>query len=104
MYGSSNHNSIVGNEISMGSRYYADSLTSGNYIYYNNFLDFAWTQSLTAPVDVWSSNMRGNYWVDYNGTDKNHDGVGDTPYIIDKTNTDNYPLMAPVNIEAEPLP
>jgi parallel beta-helix repeat protein len=104
MYGSSNGNSIVGNEIRMGPRYYADSLTGGNYIYHNNFMDFALNQSLSAPVNIWSSNMKGNYWADYYGTDANHDGVGDTPYIIDKTNTDNYPLMAPVNIAAEPLP
>ena len=91
MYGSSHLNTIVGNEIKVGPRYYADSLTSDNYIYHNNFLDFAWNQSQTAPVNVWSSNMKGNYWVDYHGTDANHDGVGDTPYIIDKTNQDNYP-------------
>lgn len=27
-----------------------------------------------------SENGRGNYWSDYTGTDRNHDGVGDTPY------------------------
>jgi hypothetical protein len=44
----------------------------------------------------------GNYWSDYNGTDMYHgpyqnqtgsDGIGDTPYVIDANNTDNYPLM-----------
>jgi hypothetical protein len=37
----------------------------------------------------------GNYWSDYNDTDLNGDGIGDTPYIIDTNNTDRYPLMSP---------
>jgi parallel beta-helix repeat protein len=36
---------------------------------------------------------KGNYWSDYNGTDANGDGIGDTPYIIDEMNLDRYPLM-----------
>jgi len=44
----------------------------------------------------------GNYWSDYNGEDMGRgedqsesgsDGVGDTPYVIDDYNRDNYPLM-----------
>jgi nitrous oxidase accessory protein len=29
---------------------------------------------------VWSRHGRGNYWDDYRGFDRNHDGVGDWPY------------------------
>jgi len=44
-------------------------------------------------ANLWDNGHKGNYWSDYNGTDANHDGTGDTPYIIDTNNTDNYPLM-----------
>ena len=37
----------------------------------------------------------GNYWSNHNGTDADHDGIGDTPYVIDADNTDYYPLVYP---------
>jgi parallel beta-helix repeat protein len=43
---------------------------------------------------VWNS----NYWRNYNGTDANRDGIGDTPYIIFENMTDYQPLMAPFDI------
>lgn len=39
----------------------------------------------------------GNYWADYNGTDKNRDGIGDGPEILNDKNIDYYPLMRPVD-------
>ncbi len=46
----------------------------------------------------------GNYWSDYSGVDAlsgfyqnetGSDGIGDSPYIINTYNQDNYPLMTP---------
>jgi len=44
---------------------------------------------------TWDNGCEGNYWSIYNETDLNRDGIGDTPYIIDGNNQDNYPLMNP---------
>ena len=44
------------------------------------------------PVHLWDNGNVGNFWSDYNGTDSNSDGIGDTPYVIDVLNMDRYPL------------
>jgi hypothetical protein len=46
----------------------------------------------TEPIHAWDDGKEGNYWSDYNGTDKNGDGVGDTPYVVDALNQDRFPL------------
>jgi hypothetical protein len=51
------------------------------------------------PPHNWDDGMEGNFWSDYNGTDSNNDGLGDTPYTIDSLNLDRYPLLqSPVKL------
>jgi parallel beta-helix repeat protein len=65
--------------------------------------------NLSEPVHNWDAGKVGNYWSNYNGTDPNHDGIGDTPYTIDILNQDLYPLMQspakpPVPSQASKIP
>lgn len=43
-----------------------------------------------------------NYYSNYNGTDTDGDGLGDTPYVMNDENQDPHPLMAPITIDAIP--
>jgi parallel beta-helix repeat protein len=73
------------------------SAASNNYIYHNNFKTNRY-QAYDNANNVWDNGYPsgGNYWSDYNGSDANGDGIGDTPYtILDGINTDRYPLMEP---------
>ena len=78
---------------------------SDNQFWHNNFTDN--TQQVEISGDsypnIWDNGYPsgGNYWSNYNGTDANGDGIGDSPYVIDANNTDNYPLMTAVGIPVE---
>jgi len=50
--------------------------------------DIAWDNGLN----------RGNHWSDYTGADTDGDLVGETPYVIDSNNQDNFPLVVPYPI------
>jgi parallel beta-helix repeat protein len=76
------------------------SLEGASYnhtVYHNRFINNIQQVNMTGAYTVWDDGYPsgGNYWSDYNGTDADGDGIGDTPYIIDDFNRDNYPLMYP---------
>ena len=70
---------------------------SNNYIYHNNFKTNR-HQAYDDAANIWDDGYPsgGNYWSDYNGSDDDGDGIGDTPYAIPQgMNIDRYPLMDP---------
>lgn len=76
-----------------------------NTLYRNSFVNNVNNVRVAkgTPVNYWDNGQQGNFWSDYEGVDSNNDGKGDTPYIIDENNQDNYPLMAPYSIENDAL-
>jgi hypothetical protein len=70
--------------------------SSSNTFFWNNFITPV-PVNMGGSVNIWDKGYPsgGNYWSGYTGTDVNHDGIGDTPYVIDESSIDNYPLMNP---------
>jgi len=75
---------------------------SYNRIYHNNFVDNLQHVTIEDSVNTWDDGYLsgGNYWSDYTGIDADGDGIGDTPYVIDENNVDQFLLMAPINADA----
>jgi hypothetical protein len=112
----SNNNSITENQIEVlhvqGSqntvsknnvtKYFFPYTGCNNLFYMNNFYDIS---PFNLNTNYWDNGSRGNYWSNYTTTDANKDGIGDTPYVIDANNRDNFPLISPINLESpNPLP
>jgi parallel beta-helix repeat protein len=108
---SSSSNSIAGNNIENND--YAGIelvVSSGNSLFHNNIINnINETVTIASWGNIWDDGYPsgGNYWSDYNGTDlysgqyqneTGSDGIGDTPYTIDTTNIDWYPLMQPYSL------
>ena len=75
--------------------------TDNTTLYHNNFVNNeiqVWTDYPVYGTDYFDNGEEGNYWSDYNGSDMNHDGIGDTPYIIDAGRRDNFPVMVPFDV------
>ena len=76
---------------------YGYSNTTNNLFYRNTLTENAQNIRINGEFgNLWDNGEEGNHWSDYNGTDLNNDGIGDTPYVIGTHNTGNYPLMQPL--------
>ena len=47
----------------------------------------------TRSTAEWDNGLEGNYWSNYISFDSDNDGIGNTPHVIDTSNTDDHPLM-----------
>ena len=106
------YNSIVGNNITMNfNAGLLDECTADNLVYHNNFIDNNPQVNCYESTNIWDDGYPsgGNYWSDYkerypNATEINGSGIWNAPYVIDKNNQDNYPLVEPWSpIEVPPV-
>jgi parallel beta-helix repeat protein len=102
----SSNNSIISNNIMKCSRkgIKIKYNSTDNLIYHNNFVSNS-QNAYDEEVNIWNDSYPsgGNFWDDYNGTDEDGDGIGDTPYMIPGgENQDYYPLMKPYDNDTIP--
>jgi parallel beta-helix repeat protein len=104
---SSNYNNIAGNNVEENTVGILLDSSSNNNIYHDNFVNNTQQVNTHDSTNIWDQGYPagGNYWSDYTEADLNRgpyqnetgvDGIGDTPYIIDQSNVDHYPLTAPL--------
>jgi len=76
-----------------------------NQIYNNNFTNNtqqAYLDTNSTQNTFYNTTTGGNYWSNYNGTDADNNGYGDTPYTINTTNKDRLPYAQPITTTLEP--
>lgn len=110
-------NSVLGNNVTNNKVGIELNWAMLNTFHHNNFIGNTIQARKEAAEDffanAWDAGYPygGNYWSDYYGIDMEHgpsqdqlgaDGIGDTPYVIDGSNKDNYPFMGPLGPDLIP--
>lgn len=112
----SSNNTFSGNVMANTLGYDTIALDQGtvnNTFYANTFPANCSVRFQDAGTTFWDNGTIGNYWANYDATDSNWDGIGDSPYIISAVKwdnsirgdvsfvagQDNYPLMNPYDGE-----
>ena len=88
-------NALVNNSVGVTLFGGAGIFSNDNVIYHNNFINNTSQVQSEESINFWDRcyPAGGNYWSDYTEVDADGDGIGDTPYIIDSSNQDSYPLI-----------
>lgn len=79
-----------------------------NHMHHNNFIDNnngkVQAADGGASINYWNTSSEGNYWSDYNSS--NREKIGKQPYNItgSSNSRDFYPLLEPVDIKMSPGP
>jgi hypothetical protein len=97
-------NNFINNTSGNVSPYGWELFLDGKQISMNQWTPKAYLVSVYSNDTLFDNGKLGNYWSDYNGTDRNHDGIGDKPYVIGGILQDNYPRMSPVDIANVNIP
>ncbi|MEM3387830.1 MAG: NosD domain-containing protein [Thermoproteota archaeon] len=93
---SSKDNEFSGNIVTDNGRgIFLRGTSSNNKFYRNDLIGNNLQVDSYKCVNAWDDGSKGNYWSDYKGVDSDKDEVGDTPYVIDENNKDNFPAMKP---------
>ena len=90
----STSNMVTRNYVYSNARGVISYDSSDNKIYHNNIID-SWEEQAADfnSANIWNNGCEGNYWSNYNGTDLDGDGIGDT--YLPWEGVDYYPLMNP---------
>jgi parallel beta-helix repeat protein len=106
-YGGCSGTNILKNVIMSNGRGIGVICSNQTETFHNNFENNSIEAYVDTSLDIhWDDGYPsgGNYWSDCIGTDAyrgsyqnvtGSDGIGDTPYVIDENNKDNYPFMQP---------
>lgn len=107
MYGvwliDSGGNAVSGNNVSSNDKYGVRLWNSSRNVFFHN--DFIKNlvknveqPSNTSILNLWDNGAEGNFWDEYDGANKNMNGIGDKPFVVDPHalgvySQDSYPLM-----------
>jgi len=100
---SSDNNVVTNNSVSDSPFGIIVRQSANNLIYNNNFVGNT-QQGYDDGTNSWSFDGRGNFWNDYQGVDKNSDGIGDPSYDLPPMGIDEYPLIDEVAVVTAPVP
>jgi parallel beta-helix repeat protein len=100
----SQSNVLTGNNVTRNGEGISLYSSSDNRIFHNNIVNNSRNVVTEDSKNIWDDGYPsgGNYWSDYAGIDlfgglhqnaSGSDWIGDSPFIIDPSNFDRYPLM-----------